>query len=229
MNTPVRQKVLSKMRGAARTDMPAPVGASPSAGRWEPLEVLARRFKEEAEAQGATVHRAADWGEAARILGGTASSEGIGTMAVCGEDPAVAGLDIDAWAQGARVGIVNVSVAGGRDDLRDMAFSVDAALTGADFAVAESGTVVMVSGALRPRILTVAAPVHIVLAPGAGLVPSCEDAFERVFASRGALPGQVCLITGPSSTSDIQAVQFRGMHGPAKLVVILVDAWTGGS
>ena len=47
-------------------------------------------------------------------------------------------------------------------------------------------------------------------------------AVEQVFSQGLKAPSQFCFITGPSSTGDIQAVQFKGMHGPVKVIVIFV-------
>jgi len=58
--------------------------------------------------------------------------------------------------------------------------------------------------------------------PAGRLYPVYENAVEQVFSQGLEAPSQFCFITGPSSTGDIQAVQFKGMHGPVKVIVIFV-------
>jgi len=58
--------------------------------------------------------------------------------------------------------------------------------------------------------------------PAARLFPVYEQVIEKVFAKQENLPSQFVFITGPSMTGDIQGVLFKGMHGPRKVIVILV-------
>jgi L-lactate dehydrogenase complex protein LldG len=53
-------------------------------------------------------------------------------------------------------------------------------------------------------------------------VPIYENAIEKVFENKDAVPSQFTFITGPSMTADIQATPFKGMHGPRRLIVILI-------
>jgi len=56
------------------------------------------------------------------------------------------------------------------------------------------------------------------------LVPVYENVTEILFGQRDTAPGHVALIAGPSMTADIQATPFKGMHGPRKLMIILIEA-----
>ena len=99
-------------------------------------------------------------------------------------------------------------------------FSADAAVTGVQAAVAETGTVVCVSGAQSARGASLIPPVHIALLSEAQLVGDLFDLFPRLAA--GELPANVNLITGPSKTADIEGVLVTGMHGPGAVEVVLV-------
>jgi L-lactate dehydrogenase complex protein LldG len=98
----------------------------------------------------------------------------------------------------------------------------EAGVTGVDFAIAESGTLCLIHGRNQPRLVSLAPLIHIALLPLERLYPVYEDAIDRIFGSKGNLPSQVTLITGPSMTADIQGVPFKGMHGPKRLVVIII-------
>jgi L-lactate dehydrogenase complex protein LldG len=52
--------------------------------------------------------------------------------------------------------------------------------------------------------------------------PIYERVVDQVFGNLKPLPSQFLFITGPSMTGDIQGVLFKGMHGPRKVIVILV-------
>ena len=49
-----------------------------------------------------------------------------------------------------------------------------------------------------------------------------KSGMEKVFGKKENLPSQFCFITGPSMTADIRGIPFKGMHGPRKVIVILV-------
>ncbi len=94
---------------------------------------------------------------------------------------------------------------------------VDASITGCDFLIAETGTIVLKhnpnrfkSGALLPRI-------HIVIASEKQIFRTLEE----VFAQTGGKFDSLLLITGPSRTADIEKVIVKGVHGPQKVYLIL--------
>jgi L-lactate utilization protein LutC len=54
------------------------------------------------------------------------------------------------------------------------------------------------------------------------LYPVYENVMEIVFKNTKEIPSQFSFITGPSATSDIQGIEFKGMHGPKKVFVIMI-------
>jgi L-lactate dehydrogenase complex protein LldG len=109
-----------------------------------------------------------------------------------------------------------------RKAFRESAFTVDAGITSADFAVAETGTLGMIFHKDQPRLVSIVPPVHVAIVPVDKLYPVYENVIEQVFKNADKIPSQFCFITGPSSTSDIQGVNFKGMHGPVKIFVIFI-------
>ena len=93
-------------------------------------------------------------------------------------------------------------------------------------AIAETGTLMLISGAQTPTTLNFLADTHIVIVRGGQIVATYEDAWDRLRA-RGAspdgLPRAVNFITGPSRTGDIEQRIELGAHGPRRLHVVLVD------
>jgi len=91
-------------------------------------------------------------------------------------------------------------------------------VTWADLAIAETGTVLLSAGLDRPRLASLAPPVHIVLVREGDIVPHLEDAMDHYASGRTSV-----LITGPSRTADIEGVLVRGVHGPGQVIVVCVD------
>ena len=90
-------------------------------------------------------------------------------------------------------------------------------------AIAETGTLMLVSGAATPTTLNFLPDTHIVVVQAGQVVASYEDGWDLV-RSRDAWPRTVNLITGPSRTGDIEQRIQLGAHGPRRLHVVLVDA-----
>lgn len=97
------------------------------------------------------------------------------------------------------------------------------AVTAAFAAVAETGSLVMLSDPLHPTSLNFLPDVHIVLLRREQIVAHLEDVWLRLRAERSPLPRAVNLITGPSRTADIEQTLQLGAHGPRRLHVILLE------
>ncbi len=129
-----------------------------------------------------------------------------------GADPA---LDKLPWSK-ARTLQVSVGAARKSDEV-----SVSRAFA----AVAETGTLVMVSGADNPTSLNFLPENHIVVVESGRVAGSYEDAWDVVRAvyGNGEMPRTVNLISGPSRTGDIEQKIELGAHGPKRLHVIVLN------
>jgi L-lactate dehydrogenase complex protein LldG len=98
-------------------------------------------------------------------------------------------------------------------------------VTGAFAGVAETGTLVLLSGSDSPTTLNFMPDAHIVVLPVDRVVGTYEEVWARVRArfENGILPRAVNWITGPSRTGDIEQTLLLGAHGPRLLHVLLVD------
>jgi L-lactate dehydrogenase complex protein LldG len=90
-------------------------------------------------------------------------------------------------------------------------------------AIAETGTLMLVSGAQTPTTLNFLPDTHIVVVRGDQVVATYEDGWDRL-RTRGALPRLVNFITGPSRTGDIEQRIELGAHGPRRLHIVMVEA-----
>lgn len=102
--------------------------------------------------------------------------------------------------------------------------SDEVGLSHAVAAVAETGTLVLASGPDNPVTLNFLPENHIVVVEERDLVPSYEDAWDRIRARFGpdAVPRTVNFISGPSRTGDIGGRLVMGAHGPRRMCVIVV-------
>lgn len=113
-----------------------------------------------------------------------------------------------------------------RWNLGDMLGDGTAAISHAWGAVAETGTLVMVSSAASPASLTFLPELHIVALDRRTIAASFEDAFTGLVSEFGSsrFPRAVNLVSSPSRTSDIGGRSVRGAHGPRHLAVIIYGA-----
>ena len=95
----------------------------------------------------------------------------------------------------------------------------DIGLTGCEAALAETGSLAMVSGPGRPRTASLLPLTHIALIRQTDLLQSMGEFFER-YRQSPVLPYLV-FITGPSRTADIELSLTLGVHGPGKVIVVL--------
>ena len=103
-------------------------------------------------------------------------------------------------------------------DYRAACAGADAGLTSAEAALAETGSLVLVSSPTQARMTSLLPPVHIVLLPESKILPSI---FEWVEQRPAEFPANMVLVSGPSKTADIEQVLVVGVHGPGRLIVIV--------
>jgi L-lactate utilization protein LutC len=109
------------------------------------------------------------------------------------------------------------------DASRDAFFAADLGISGVNYLVAETGSVVMLAGPTEPRSLTLLPPVHIAVADRTQLLPDLFDLFGPEISSNGPnIPSGMTLITGPSKTGDIELRLVTGVHGPGEVHVIVI-------
>lgn len=89
-------------------------------------------------------------------------------------------------------------------------------------AIAESGTLVLLSGPATPTTLNFVPDNHVVIVAAGQLLPHPEDVWARLARRPGGLPRTVNLIAGPSRTADVEQTIQLGAHGPRRLHVLLV-------
>jgi len=99
---------------------------------------------------------------------------------------------------------------------------VDAGFTGTVGGVAETGGLLLLPGPAEPRLMSLVPPIHIALLRASTIQDSFWSAVKALGWGR-SLPPNALLISGPSKTADIEQTLAYGVHGPKRLIVVLVD------
>jgi L-lactate dehydrogenase complex protein LldG len=109
------------------------------------------------------------------------------------------------------------------EDFKQELFAgVDAGLTSTLGGVAETGGLLLIPGPAEPRLMSLVPPIHIALLRASTIQNSFWSAVKALGWGRN-LPPNALLISGPSKTADIEQTLAYGVHGPKRLVVVLVD------
>ena len=97
-------------------------------------------------------------------------------------------------------------------------------ISGAFVAIAETGTLMMLSGPDTPASMHLLPETHVAVVPAERIVAHYEDGFALMRAERGRLPRATNLVSGPSRTGDIEQTIVLGAHGPYRVHVVIVGA-----
>ncbi len=102
--------------------------------------------------------------------------------------------------------------------------SCHAAITGCEYLVARTGTIVMSAAQQSGRTVSVYAPIHICIAFPDQLVYDIKDALQLIKEKyAGNIPSLITFASGPSRTADIEKTLVTGVHGPKEVYLFLVD------
>ncbi len=185
----------------------------------EPIEDPAARFIEELEALGGHGERVESLEEAREYVLDLAR-EREAKLLLRWDVEELEELGVDAPLRKA-----GVEVAVWRDlaDFREIAGKADIGLSTAEWAIAETGTLVLEGGPGKGRTVTLLPPTYLAVVPVDRILRTVPEAIERYAGGgTGKLPANVCFHTGPSRSGDIEMSLFVGMHGPGDVHVVLV-------
>lgn len=223
-----RESIFAALRAGyrGRHEPAAKVGADARLARREPHLVPARAkpenrkaalafFTARAEEASATVARVHTMVEVPGAVADFLRAHNLPMRAVRAPDPL---LDAALWERRK-----TLEVRKGRAEAFD-----EVGISLAWRGVAETGTLVMLSGANTPTTLNFLPETEIVVLPAGRVVGAYEEALAplRGDAQNGAvhkLPRVVNFITGPSRSADIEQTLQLGAHGPRRLHIVIVD------
>ncbi|MGH2459335.1 MAG: LUD domain-containing protein [Chloroflexota bacterium] len=119
-------------------------------------------------------------------------------------------------------------VAAARRHLRQSFVNADMGISGANIAIAESGTLVLVTNEGNGRLVTTLPPIHVAVVGVEKIVPGLDEATEVLKLLAPSATGQKLSVytsftTGPSRSADIENSLTIGVHGPKEVHIVLVD------
>jgi len=190
-----REAVAARLRTHARGPLPSM--------DWDPLP----RFKERCIVMMSTVDQVASRSDLPAAIARYLTSNRLPLGGVCW--PEFADLD---WG-GAGLDIAARPATG-----RDMV-----GVTGSFCAIAENGTLMLLSGEDTHATTSLLPETHIAVVPASRVVRSMEDGWDLLRREREGLPRQVNFVSGPSRTADIEMTLVMGVHGPFRVHVVVVN------
>lgn len=217
----VRQAVVEGNRAGAVRELPQRGGLGYQGGGPDPVA----RFAQELKTAGGHTHVVHGPQEAWRVVEETLGRRSARRI-LLGKCPLVDRLGLAGRLQSQFdvQSVEDVTAA-----TRDSMFQADAGISGVEYLIAETGSVVMATKPAEPRSLSLLPPVHIAFADRRQILPDLFDLFDLF--SPDTTPGRplspppscLTLITGPSKTGDIELRLVTGVHGPGELHVVVCD------
>jgi L-lactate dehydrogenase complex protein LldG len=193
------------------------LGRHPAGPRPKIEGDLILRFRAMAERMASTVDEVAHLTDAPAAVAAYLRAQSLPLAAVAW--PALAALD---WAA------TGLSVQFRRPRFDEREGSDAVGITGCFCALAETGTLVLLSGAQTHASTHLLPETHVALVPASRIVATMEDAFALMRDERGGagamMPRAVNMVSGPSRTGDIEQTIVLGAHGPYRVHIVIATA-----
>ena len=109
-----------------------------------------------------------------------------------------------------------------REALRAACAAADVGISSASYALAETGTLVMLASPEEPRLVSLLPPVHVAVFPRSRMLANLDELLA-VLPNPAEQTSSMVLITGPSRTADIEQILVRGVHGPGEIYAVIVE------
>lgn len=106
--------------------------------------------------------------------------------------------------------------------LREDLIDADVGITGVDYAIAETGSVLLSAGTGRSRLVSLLPPVHVAVVERGQVVEDLDDLFTLVIAAHKDT-SYMNIISGPSRSADIEQTIITGIHGPKEVHLVLLS------
>jgi len=229
MMTSARDEILDSVRSALKR------GANPSLTRVQLKDVrrivleirskcerkraqLIEQFETEVQKVGTRLHRAADEDSVIEYIKQVSEDRHAKTAIGWNEVP-LDRADLERSLQ--RVSVKYSTEASDENFIRS-AVSADLGISGVDYVLADTGTLVLLARTGQARSISLLPPVHIAVVHAEQLLSSLDDLFPLV-RLESDLASAITFITGPSRTADIELTLVVGVHGPQELHVVLMQ------
>lgn len=205
-----REDILSRVRTAKGSPATPPIPREYRHTDARPHDQLVALFCERVADYRAEVERVSA-GQLQAAIGGAAERHNARRLVIPPQLP-------DGWRPSALELL-------GDDDLSARELDeLDGVITGCTVAIAETGTIALSAGPHEGRrLLSLVPDLHICVVASDQVVGTVPEAIASLGPVVGDGRRPVTLISGPSATSDIELQRVEGVHGPRRLVVLIID------
>ena len=194
----------------------------------EKLEELSEKLADVSQMRGWKVARASTPEDVLDYICNLAASSGV-RVAVRSDEEIFRRVPIDGPLSTMSIEVTVMARDSGasREGLRQQAARADIGITGADYAVAETGSVVVLPRRGLSRLVSLTPPIHVAILRSQEILESLDDVFtlRRLAYYQGGedMGSYMNLITGPSRTADIEQTLVIGVHGPQEAHLVLLQ------
>ncbi len=194
----------------------------------ENLPQILDQFERMARLGGWNLHRAQGYEDAIEYAVSLIKSLGVDSV-VRSDQPVFEALPLDSALGNLGIKITQVSHGKdqSRESLREEMIGAGIGVTGADYAVAETGSVVVMPRKGLSRLVSLVPPVHLALVRPQDVVETLTDLFLlrrlEFHLNGGEMGSYLNFITGPSRTADIESTLVVGVHGPREVHLVLLE------
>lgn len=137
-----------------------------------------------------------------------------GRMAVASNAPFLAECGITGLA-GVESGFTDAAA------MRPVCSEAAVGISSADYVLADTGTLVMLSSREEARLVSLLPPVHVAVIPASRILANLDE-LVSILPKPAEQTSSMVLITGPSRTADIEQILVRGVHGPGEIHAVIV-------
>ena len=189
---------------AAHLEHHAVIEVIPSQPQALAVDILIDHFKQNLEFVGGNCTVAANEGEAAKKTAEIIAQTGAAKIAISDSDLVRRIIGLTTVQENAPAGVL---------------FDSDIGITGAQWGIAETGTLVLESERESHRLTSLVPPVHLCILRASDIRQTLGEILELTSKN---LNRTITFITGASRTSDIELTLAIGVHGPGELYVIVI-------
>jgi len=222
-----RESFLARVKAAASSPVQRNWQASPRTphepGRSISEAALPERFAINAGAAGIVVHKVAARSMVGDAVASILQTHGITTV-IAWSGRFVSEYGLSDLSRRYGVELLPWNSEEPETNRKDAAFSMTCGITGADYAIAETGSLVVVASPSQGRSVSLLGEIHIAIVEASRILPDLYDLPGQLatdFPERP--PSNVTVIAGPSKTADIELQIVIGVHGPRHVYAVLVE------
>ncbi len=190
-----REAVVARLHAHARGPLPSM--------NWDPLP----RFKERCIVMMSTVDQVESRAQLPQAIARYLRENNLPARGVC-------------WPEFSDLGW---TAAGLEFEVRPSTGDDKVGVTGTYCAIAENGTLMLLSGEHTHATTSLLPETHIAVVPASRVLRAMEDGWDLLRKEHGDLPRQVNFVSGPSRTADIEMTLVMGVHGPFRVHVVVIS------